>query len=84
MLTLDIDYDALAEAIAERLQPTATSSPWLTVKEAAEYAKTTPAAIYKRIKRGQLQSYRPEGSPILLHRDTLDGRTGPRAAEVLC
>jgi excisionase family DNA binding protein len=52
-------------------------SPWLTVAEAASYLRTTPAAIYKRIARGQLPSHRPEGSQILLNRTELNG-TGPQ------
>jgi len=71
----------LVERLSERLKPT-LGSPWLTVKEAADYLRTSEGAIYKRIKRGRLPSYRPEGSPILLHRDDLDG-TGPRSREVL-
>lgn len=50
------------------------SVEWLTVAEAAEKLRTTPGAIYKRIKRKQLRSYRPEGSPILLRRNDLDPR----------
>jgi excisionase family DNA binding protein len=53
-------------------------SPLLTVKEAADYLRTTPGAIYKRLTRKQLKCYRPEGSPILLWRDDLAG-TGPPA-----
>jgi excisionase family DNA binding protein len=71
----------LIERISERLA-TGPRSPWLTVEEAADYLRTSPGAIYKRIKRGQLPSHRPEGSPILLHRDDLDG-TGPGGREVL-
>src|SRR4051794_26191891 len=74
---------ALMKLIDERVQeglasavPPAPSSPWLTVAEAADYLRTTSDAIYKRIKRGQLTSYRPEGSPILLRRNELDG-AGP-------
>jgi hypothetical protein len=35
VLTIDLDYDAIALALAERLQPAA--SPWLTVAQAAEH-----------------------------------------------
>jgi excisionase family DNA binding protein len=92
MLTTSIDTAAL-DALVEHLEPrliervseqltARANSPWLTVKEAADYLRTSPDAIYKRIKRKQLPSYRPEGSPILLHKDDLDG-TGPGGAEVL-
>jgi excisionase family DNA binding protein len=73
--------ERLVERLADRLTAT-TSSPWLTVKEAAKHLRISPDAIYKRIKRGQLPSHRPEGSRILLHRDDLDP-AGPQRAEVL-
>lgn len=63
------------ERVAEQLA-TITDSyairPWLTVDEAAEYLRTTPAAIRKRISRKQLRAHRPEGSRIMLRRDDLD------------
>lgn len=74
------------ERIAQHLGSVASSnsdSPWLTVAEAAEYLRTSPAAIYKRIKRGQLSACRPDGSQILLRKEDLVS-TGPRGAEVLC
>lgn len=46
----------------------AVESPWMTVGEAATALRTTQGAIYKRIKRGQLEAKRPEGSRILLLR----------------
>ena len=71
----------LIERLSERLN-TGLTSPWLTVKEAAEYLRTSEGAIRKRITRKQLPSYRPEGSQILLHRDDLD-RAGPERSEDL-
>jgi excisionase family DNA binding protein len=50
----------------------ANGSPWMTVAEAAEYLRTTPGAIYKRIRRGHLRSYHPEGSGIRIWREDLD------------
>jgi excisionase family DNA binding protein len=74
------------ERVSEQLQAASgvvqASSPWMTVTEAAEHLRTTPGAIYKRVKRGQLEAFRPEGSPILLRRGDLD-RAGPRRLEVL-
>jgi excisionase family DNA binding protein len=67
------------ERVANRVgatAPQAPESPWLTVTEAARYLRTSPAAIYKRIERGQLKSYRPERSKILLRRADLT-ITGP-------
>jgi excisionase family DNA binding protein len=84
--TLDALIDQLEPRLLERLGDrlgAAPSSPWFTVKEAADYLHTSPGAIYKRIKRKQLPSYRPEGSPILLRREDLDAAAGPGASEVL-
>jgi excisionase family DNA binding protein len=82
---LDALIDQLEPRLLERLTEhlnTGPSSPWLTVKEAADYLRTTEGAIRKRIERKQLPSYRPEGSQILLHRDDLD-RAGPCGREDL-
>ena len=68
------------ERIAVRVgatSPQETESPWLTVSEAAKYLRTSPGAVRKRIQRGQLKSYRPEGSRILLRRGDL--AAGPPA-----
>jgi len=73
--------ERLDEKLATETQPT-PPSPWLTVSEAAEFLRTSPGAIYKRIERRQLLSYRPEGSPILLRREDLI-RTGPQRSSVL-
>ena len=83
---LDALIDQLEPRLVERLKDrlsSGVSSPWLTVKEAADYLHTSQGAIYKRIKRKQLPSYRPEGSPILLRREDLDAAAGPPAPEVL-
>jgi excisionase family DNA binding protein len=68
--------DERVTEVMGRLHPESPRSPWLTVQEAADYLRTTPQAVYKRIKRKQLQAYRPEGSGILLHRDELDAAMG--------
>jgi excisionase family DNA binding protein len=65
--------------VAEQLEahaPHAQGSPWFTVKDAADYLRTSQAAIRKRIERKQLACYRPEGSPILLRREELDAAMG--------
>jgi excisionase family DNA binding protein len=65
--------------IAEQLETHGShdqGSPWLTVKDAADYLRTSQGAIRKRIARKQLTSYRPEGSPILLRREELDTAMG--------
>jgi len=74
------------QRVAEQLLravPSTNESPWLTVDEAATYLRTSCGAIYKRIKRGQLVAYRPEGSQILLRRDELEQAAGPARQEVL-
>jgi excisionase family DNA binding protein len=43
-------------------------SPWLTVRSAAEYLGTTPAAVRQLIRRGHLHAYRPDGGSMLLSR----------------
>jgi excisionase family DNA binding protein len=77
--------DRISERVAEtfRNKPEGQPhSPWLTIPEAAEYLRTTPAAVRKRIARGQLKASRLEGSRILLRRDEIDG-AGPQGTEVL-
>jgi excisionase family DNA binding protein len=78
---LDLIDSRVAERLADQ-SPAPHPSPWMTVQEAATYLRSTPAAIYKRIKRGQLRSYHPEGSQILLKREDL-APAGPRLQEVL-
>ena len=51
---LDALIDQLEPRLVERLSERLgglPSSPWLTVQEAAEYLRTSPDAIYKRINR---------------------------------
>ena len=88
LLSAEVESELLRlvdDRIAERLSSLSLitpASPWLTVAEAAEHLRTTTGAIYKRIKRGQLRAYRPEGSQYLLRRDELEG-PGPAARGVL-
>jgi len=72
--------DLIDRRIAEHLAASshAQSSPWVTVDEAAEILRTTPAAVYKRINRRQISAHRLEGSRILILRDDLLP-TGPSA-----
>jgi excisionase family DNA binding protein len=82
-LTKLID-DRVAERVAEALRDGAKGqgSQWLTINEAAAYLRTSPAAVRKRIARGQLKAHRPEGSRILLRRSEIDG-AGPFGEMVL-
>lgn len=62
------------ERVSKKLLDVAapTAPELMTVQEAAEYLRTTPGAVYKRIKRKQIPAYRPEGSGWLLRRGDLD------------
>jgi excisionase family DNA binding protein len=44
----------------------------MTVKEAADYLRTSEGAIYKRIQRKQIPFARPDGSGILISREDID------------
>lgn len=73
--------DPLVAALADLLIPVvraeaqsaaaAAQSPWLTVKEAAEYLRCNRNRIDKLTSKGVLQRYR-EGGRVLLRRDELD------------
>jgi excisionase family DNA binding protein len=80
---LDLIDERIAERLARFEREAPRFSPWFTVDRAAEYLDTSPDAIRKRIERGQLPFHRPEGSPIMLHRDEIDATYGPLSAEVL-
>lgn len=51
--------------------PTSNASAWLSVTSAATYLDTTPAALRKRIERGQVPAFR-FGSSIRVRRADLD------------
>jgi excisionase family DNA binding protein len=69
---------ALKTLIDERVRAhlerygSASSSRWLSVRSAAEYLATTPAAVRQLIRRGHLRAYRPEGGSMLLSRVEID------------
>lgn len=75
-----IDHRIAEHAALRNAEASSSAGPWVTVKEAAEHLRTTPDAVYKRINRGQLVSYRPEGSQILLRRGDLVSTGPPRRA----
>jgi excisionase family DNA binding protein len=66
---------AVADELERRGIGTTTSSPspspYLTVKEAAEYLRCRPQAIYDRIHEGALRPCR-DGRRVLLRREDLD------------
>jgi excisionase family DNA binding protein len=57
----DADLDALAARLSERIPQIEEGSPWLTLKPAAEYLGTTPAALRKAAQRGQIPHHQPSG-----------------------
>jgi excisionase family DNA binding protein len=69
---------ALESLIDERVRAhlerygSASASRWLSVRSAAEYLATTPAAVRQLIRRGHLRAYRPEGGSMLLSRVEID------------
>lgn len=65
MITIDID--ALATAIAERLD----IRPWMSVDEAAEYLRVSRSTVEKLIARKEIPFSRI-GSRVLLNRHELD------------
>ena len=46
-------------------------SPWVTVQEAASYARVSPSTVRRAIKRKRLVAFRI-GSAIRLQRDDVD------------
>lgn len=55
----------------EELPGAASSSPWLSLDEAADYLRVSPRTLERRIKRGRIRST-TIGRRRLLHRDDLD------------
>jgi excisionase family DNA binding protein len=67
--------DYIEQVVASRITAATVMQPRLemmTVEEAGAYLRTTPGAIYKRIKRKQLPAVRIDGSHILIRRQDLD------------
>jgi excisionase family DNA binding protein len=60
-----------AELVLARLSEEAAGSPWLTVDEAAEYARLSTRTLERLLARGRLRSA-SVGRRRLLHRDELD------------
>jgi excisionase family DNA binding protein len=74
-LTLPPDVvDAIAERAAELVLASldgASSSPWLSVRDAATYLGVSERSLERAIARGRVRSS-TVGSRRLLHRDDLD------------
>jgi excisionase family DNA binding protein len=74
-LTVSLDSDQL-DVIAERVAAIlangeADPSPWLTLKEAADYLRFPPSRLYKLTSAGAIPHRKHEGR-VLFHRDELD------------
>lgn len=83
--------DAQVEAIAERaaelvrepLVELAPTSPYMTVREAADYWRSTQASVHDLLRRGKLQRHKA-GSKVLLLRREVEAYVVPeRVAHVL-
>lgn len=66
MITLDVD--ALAEAVAARLEPART---WLTLAEAAEHLRISTRQV-RNLAGKEFPVYRPEGGRMVFNRHELD------------
>lgn len=64
---ITVDVDALAEAVAEKLQ----TPQWLTVKEAAAHLRISERQM-RNLAGGEIPAYRPEGGRMVLNRQELD------------
>jgi excisionase family DNA binding protein len=67
-LTITIDIDALAVAIAERM-PSSEGQRWFTLVEAAEYMRVSESWLRERL--GEVPHVRP-GAKLLFSRRELD------------
>lgn len=67
MISVDIDYEALADELAKRLEPHGT--PWMTVEEAAEYLRASKSWVRARLYE---IPHRKVDGKILIHRRELD------------
>lgn len=77
---LDALADQLAPRLADRLADTtpASSSPWLTVEEAAEYTRIALGTFRKLSADGTFTAH--GGKRKVYHRDELDEALGRRAS----
>mgnify|MGYP005854846955 CR=1 FL=1 len=71
---LDALAEAVAEAVARRLGQAGQQEPsrWLSVREAAQYARTSTGRIYAAIRAGERPA-RQGGRRLVIGRDELDG-----------
>jgi len=70
-LELDDDtLDAIADAVAQRLQPNGPE-PWIDVTAAAEHLACKRQRIYDLVHAGRIPHYK-DGSRLLFRRSELD------------
>jgi hypothetical protein len=74
VITVDIDYDKLAEAVAARLAATVPATPptFLDVAGAAAFLTSTPTAIRSLVQRREVPFYKTPNGRLLFDRDELD------------
>jgi excisionase family DNA binding protein len=65
---ISVNLDALAQAVAARLEPQET---WLTVKEVAEHLRISQRQV-RRLAGVEFPVYRPDGGKMLFNRTELD------------
>jgi excisionase family DNA binding protein len=75
-LTVDLrltpdQLDALADAVAARLQPAPAGTPWLDTEQAADYLAAKPSRIHDLVGLGKLAPRR-DGRRLLFKRSDLD------------
>jgi excisionase family DNA binding protein len=68
---LDELVDRVVELVLARLEGAAAGSPYLNVREAAEYLRCKPQRIYDLLSSRRLMKYGDGGRPLLL-RSELD------------
>jgi Helix-turn-helix domain len=69
---VDAIEELVGEEVREALVRIASRPSWLTLEEAAERYKTTPAALRKRAQRGQLAGAVKDGARWLVDANALD------------
>jgi excisionase family DNA binding protein len=65
------DLDAIAQAVAARLQPT-VERRYLSVEEAARYSSLSPESVRRLLAAGKLTPLRPVRGRIVIDRRQLD------------
>ena len=74
MITVDVDLDRLADAIAARMTEMLAPTPigFLDVDGAAAYVASTPTAIRSLVKRDTIPHYKAPNGRLLFDRTELE------------